>query len=289
MTGLAKPGRCEACHHPGGVEGPAACPGAHYRLERLTPGERRALERDLSLARHIQSSMLPRPELRTAGWEASYHYEPAGLASGDCCDLLPLETGELLFLLGDVMGKGLAASILVAHLQAIFRCLATVPASLAEFAERANRVFARSTDGARYATLVFGRLGHSGEVELVNAGHCPPILLRDGHAATIAATGLPLGLFARSPYAVSHRRLAPGDSLVLYTDGVTESGSGTGEEYGTERLRCAALAHAQRPAREILDACLADLTAFRGAARREDDRREDDRTMLVLRRVSASQ
>lgn len=277
-------GLCETCHEAIEADRLAADPLVRFCLDHLTPGEQRALQQDLDLTWRIQSSLLPRPELRTDGWEASFHYEPAGPASGDCCDLLPLENGELFFLLGDVMGKGLSASMLMAHLQAIFRSLATVPVPLAEFAERANRVFAQSTGGIRYATLVFGRLRGSGEVGLVNAGHCPPILLRAGRASTIAPTGLPLGLFTGAPYAASSLKLTPGDSLLLYTDGVTESRNPSGEEYGPERLELAALAHERRPGREILDACLADLKTFQ-----RDPRREDDQTILILKRVVAGQ
>lgn len=283
-TSLATLGRCEGCPEPVDPERLAADSLAGYCLNRLTPREQRALEQDLDLAWSIQSSLLPRPQLRTDEWEASYHYEPAGPASGDCCDLLPLENRELFFLVGDVMGKGLAASMLMAYLQAIFRSLAGVPASLTEVAERANRVFAQSTGGVRYATLVFGRLRSSGEAELVNAGHCPPILLRNGRASTIAPTGLPLGLFTAVEYSSSSVRLAPGDSLVLYTDGVTESRDPAGEEYGAERLEVAALGHEHRPGREILDACLTDLKTFRRGTHTKDDQ-----TLLILKRVVAGQ
>jgi sigma-B regulation protein RsbU (phosphoserine phosphatase) len=273
-------GLCETCHEPIEPERLAADPLVRYCIDHLTPGEQRALQEDLDLTARIQADLLPRPELRRDGWEASYHYEPLGPASGDCCDLLPLDDGGLFFLLGDVMGKGLAASMLMAHLQAIFRSLATAPIPLADLAERANRVFTQSTASVRFATLVFGRLHPSGEVELVNAGHCPPILIREGRTSTTSPTGLPFGLFTGAAYESSRSRLAPDDALLLYTDGVTEATNDAGEEYGAERLEEVARDCSRRLGREIVAACLDNVSAFRGAAAREDDQ-----TLLVLKRV----
>jgi sigma-B regulation protein RsbU (phosphoserine phosphatase) len=272
-------GLCETCHDAIEPDRIAADPLTRYCLDHLTPGEQRALQQDLDLAWRVQAGLLPRPELRAGGWEACYRYEPAGPAGGDCCDLLPLENGDVLFMLGDVMGKGLAASMLMAHLQAIFRSLATVSLPVAELAERANRVFCQSTTGSHYATVVLGRLNASGTVELVNAGHCPPVIVRGGRASTIAPTGLPFGLFTGTPYSSTPVQMGQGDALLLYTDGLTETRNAEGEEYGADRLELLALAHAGRSGRDIVRHCLEGLAVFRGAARREDDQ-----TILVLKR-----
>jgi serine phosphatase RsbU (regulator of sigma subunit) len=130
---------------------------------------RRALEDDLDLAARIQGGLLPKPG-RFAGWEAGYHYQPAGVVSGDYCDLIGHGdgTGELVFLVGDVSGKGVAAAMLVSHLHAMFQSLIGVGMPVECLVERANQ---------------------HGELELCNAGHCPPLVVRDGEGMAVEAAG----------------------------------------------------------------------------------------------------
>lgn len=276
-------GLCDTCHDPIEADRLAANPLTRFCLDHLTPAEQKALEQDLDLAAKIQSQLLPSRELVVDGWEASYHYEPHGPAGGDCCDLLPQESGDLHILLGDVMGKGLAASMLMAHLQAIFRSLAMLAMPIPELMARANRVFAQSTGGSTFATLFYGRAHPTGELEYCNAGHCPPLVSRQGHVESLQPTGLPLGLFAGAPYASASLRLAPGELLLLYTDGVSEARSADGHDYGTRRLERLMKTLVSRPGRELVAASLADLDAFRGPARSEDDV-----TLLVLLRTTRS-
>ena len=277
-------GLCETCGDPVEPERLAGDPLLRHCLDHLTPRERRALEQDLQLTWRIQSTLLPERELRAGSWEATSHYEPAGPASGDCCDVVPLDDGELFFLLGDVSGKGLAASMLMSHLQAIFRSLVSLRLPLQEMVERANRLFCESvgTGSGRYATIACGRAHGSGRVDLCNAGHCPPLQVRGGELASVAPTGLPLGLFGSSPYEVSTLDLGPGGGLLIYTDGLTESTNRGGEEYGADRVAGVLRAHASRPGREIVKACLDDVGAFRGNAAQADDL-----TVLFLRHLAA--
>ncbi|NIN68048.1 MAG: SpoIIE family protein phosphatase, partial [Anaerolineae bacterium] len=182
----------------------------------LTPDQQRALQQDLDLASRIQTQLLPSKNLSLGGWEACYHYEPAGPVSGDYCDLVSPETegGDLFFLLGDVSGHGVAASMLMAHLHAMFHSLIAVGLSADQLVERANRIFCESTISADYATLVCGRAGKSGEVEVCNAGHCPPLLVQGGEITGMDATGLPVGIFSSAEYSVQKVQLARGDSLL---------------------------------------------------------------------------
>jgi sigma-B regulation protein RsbU (phosphoserine phosphatase) len=169
----------------------------------------------LQLARRIQSALLPQNRLAFAGWESHYHYEPAGLVSGDHCDLVESRTGYLYFLLGDVSGKGVAASILTGHLHAMFRALITAGLPLDELLTRSNALFCESTMPTSYATLVCGRADAAGCIEMSNAGHCPPLVIGRSGARAIEANGLPLGLFPNSEYGVQKIALDPGDSLLL--------------------------------------------------------------------------
>jgi len=173
-TGSA--GICEVCNEM--IEDDAAKdPIARFCLDCLNAKEQRALQHDLDNVSLVQYSLLPTQDLSVDGWRAYYHYEAAGPVSGDYCDLVSNETGDLFFLLGDVSGKGIAASMLMAHLHAIFRSLITLDLPVDQLVERANQVFANCTLPAYYATLVCGRARRSGAIELCNAGHCPPLLI----------------------------------------------------------------------------------------------------------------
>jgi sigma-B regulation protein RsbU (phosphoserine phosphatase) len=275
-------GLCEVCHDPIEAERLMADPLVCACLDHLNSDERRALERDLELASHIQRGLLPRPELRFDGWEITYHYEPVGLVSGDYCDVVQPETegGDFFFLLGDVSGKGVAASMLMSHLHAIFRSLLAMGLPVNQLVEHANRIFCESTMSAQYATLVCGRAGRSGEVEVCNAGHCPPLLVHGGEVTNLEATGLPIGLFSSGLYSVKRVHLAPGDSLLLYTDGLSEAQDLSRAEYGAERLsRLVKERHAHAPP-AMIRACLEDMAAFRSGAPKTDDL-----TIMMIRRV----
>jgi sigma-B regulation protein RsbU (phosphoserine phosphatase) len=273
-------GLCEVCQGPIEEDRLRADPLLHYCVEDLTPQGRRALQRDLDLARRIQTELLPVTPLAHAGWEAHHHYEPMGPVGGDCCDLA-VQGDDLYFLLGDVAGKGVAVSMLMAHLQAMFRSLVVLHPPVVELLERMNRLFCESTGTSRYATLVCGRARSSGDLELANAGHCPALHLRGDEVTALPADGPPVGLFGSSPYAVRALHLSPGDSLVLYTDGASEARNPAGAEYGIERLRQAARAGRARGGADLLRSCLEDLSAHRHAAPRQDDL-----TLLVLQRTA---
>ena len=229
-------GLCEVCHEPVETERLIADPLTRFCLGDLTPNQQRALEEDLELASQIQTGLLPPPAQKIDGWDVCYHYEPAGAVSGDYCDLIKGEDQSLHFVLGDVSGKGVAASMLMAHLHAMFRTLTSINLPLEQMVARASRVFCESTLPTQYATLVCGRASTSGEVELCNAGHLPPLLIQEGKVTSIAATGLPVGVFSSETFTVSRVQMHAGDTLFLYTDGLSESLDGLGNEYGADRL-----------------------------------------------------
>ncbi|MGA2482100.1 MAG: PP2C family protein-serine/threonine phosphatase [Candidatus Acidiferrales bacterium] len=236
----------------------------------LTEEEQRALERDLELAARIQRALLPRNDLAPAGWRVRYHYEPAGLVSGDYCDLLETRDG-LLFLLGDVSGKGVAASMLMSHLHATFRSLTDAGLPLEQMVNVANRIFCESTLAGQFATLVVGHAARDGAVEFVSAGHLPVLHVHDASATPNAASGVPLGMFADVRFPVQRLSLLPGDTLLLYTDGLTEAENPHGEEYGIDRLQGLAARHHGNAPERLLAECLADLRNFSGGSKRTDD------------------
>ena len=277
-------GQCAVCHTEIAADDLLANPTASYCLCELSPERQRALERDLALAWHVQAALLPPPDIALPGWQAHYRYIPNGPVSGDYCDLVVAnEDGTgLYFMLGDVSGKGVAASLLMAHLNASLRASARAGLAPQVALAEADRLLAESTLTSHYATLVCGRARASGEVEIANAGHCPPLVVRsNGCIESLESAGLPLGLSVSTPsgarYAAETVRLGDGDSLVLYTDGVTEAANAHDAEYGTERLsRVLSRCGGQSP-RELVTRCLSDVSSFLvGGAL------SDDLTMLAL-------
>lgn len=256
-------------------------PMMRYCLCDLSPAEQKSLEHDLELATRIQSALLPDPDLRTDRWEAHYRYEPAGPVSGDYCDfwVLPEGDGSVFFAIGDVSGKGVAASLLMAHLQSAFRSLPGTGLPLTELVARVNRQLMAASIPTHYATLVAGRAHRDGRVDLVNAGHCLPIVVRAHGVEAIPSTGLPVGLFADRPYDAAHVDLAAGDALVLYTDGLSEARCADGAEYGQEGIERHLLGRRDPTARQLVHALRGDLTEFLGTGSRSDDL-----TILALRR-----
>ena len=273
-------GLCEVCHDPVEIDRLIADPLVRFCIDHLSPREQRALEDDLALAARIQRELLPKADMRVDGWEISYVYHPARVVSGDYCDLINSTDGALFFMLGDVSGKGVAASMLMAHLHALYRSLVLTGLSLASLMERASRVFCESTLPTHYATLVGGRAEPSGEIEICNAGHPPPLVVTRDGVSDIEATGLPVGLFCEERFSTVRVRLAPDDALLLYTDGVSEARDAAGAEYGRERLGRLLASCYRQPAADVMRMCLEDLRTFRGGMAATDDL-----TLMVVRRA----
>jgi sigma-B regulation protein RsbU (phosphoserine phosphatase) len=273
-------GICEVCHDSVESERLIADPLTRVCIDHLTPSQQRALEEDLELASQIQTGLLPQPSQKIDGWEVAYHYEPAGPVSGDYCDLIRGEDNALHFVLGDVSGKGVAASMLMAHLHAMFRTLTSINLPLEQMVERASRVFCESTLPTQYATLACGRANTSGEVEICNAGHLPPLLIQEGRVTSIAATGLPVGVFCSESFTVNRVHMSKGDTLFLYTDGLSESLDGTGNEYGPERLAKLLNENNHLPANSIVSLCRQELFTFA-----EGRPPRDDLTLMAIRRT----
>ncbi len=243
-------GYCEACGGPIEPDRLLADPLLRRCLDHLSAEERRGLERDLELAARIQTALLPPRDLRAFGWDIAYHFEPVGHVGGDYCDVIAGGAGQdgLVFLLGDVSGKGVAASLLMSNLHATFRSLTPAGSSIEDLMARANRLFCQSTLTDHYATLVCGHLSASGECQIATAGHWPPLVRRGGRVEPLNAGGFALGIFCQSQYQGQAVRLDPGDLLVLYTDGVTEASDGGVASTGPNGSRSSSPAWPRVPA-----------------------------------------
>jgi len=272
-------GLCLECHESVEQERLLADPLVRYCLDHLTQPERTALQRDLDLACKVQRNLLPQNGLSVGGWETSYHFAPVGAVSGDYCDLIPCD-GQLLFLLGDVSGKGVAASMMMAQLHALFRSLAGMSLPLDQIVAHVNRILCESALAGQYATLVCGLAKPNGEVEIHNAGHCPVIVAGRGGVFPLESTGLPLGMFVEAKSSATCVQLESGDTLFLYTDGLSEA-SNECDEYGTDRIMTLVRQQAARQPAELIAACIEDLRTFVNGVQRFDDM-----TVLAVRRCA---
>jgi sigma-B regulation protein RsbU (phosphoserine phosphatase) len=276
-------GLCETCDDPVEKDRLELNPLCRFCLDHLDEKERAHHQQDLDLATQIQFQLLPPRNLTIERWETQYRYEPVGAVGGDYCEVSLLSdraSGKqsLFFAVGDVAGKGVAASLLMMHLSAIFRSLLSMDLPLAEVVTRANRLFCESTGPAHYATLVCGRTTPDG-LEICNAGHCPPLLLLHHGTEQSNSNGLPLGIVSGFPYTVTQHTLRDGECVVLYSDGITEATDPTGDDYQHERLTRCLRERIQFGAHAMCDAVLHDLGQFRGT-----NPADDDVTLLVVRR-----
>ncbi|MBL0211859.1 MAG: SpoIIE family protein phosphatase [Holophagaceae bacterium] len=273
-------GLCAVCHDSISIDSMERDPLLKVCLECLSEMERHALERDLQSAAKVQRTLLPPTRIARDGWEAAYLWEPKGLVSGDHVDLILPEQpgGPSHLILGDVAGKGVAASFLQAHLHALFRALAPGGHTLPDLVARANQLFADATSATSYATLLALRLEECGQVAMVNAGHPRPLLADARGVRPVEGGGLPLGLFGTSTYLERTFTLDPGQTLLLYTDGWTE-GEAEDQEFGIGRAAAVLRRSAMLPLPDLLAACRADFEQFLGGASRGDDL-----TLVALRR-----
>ncbi len=246
---------------------------------------RRRLDDEMALARAIQVALYPKVIPEPPGYEIRATNIPSRKVSGDLFQVMTRKEGkECVLMVADVSGKGLGAALLTASLEAL--CAAPLEAGRApdRVFSRVSTLLHRRTTPERYATAVIGVLRpETGTVRYANAGHNPGLLVRrPGTLQRLAATGVPLGMFPEGRYRSETVTLAPGDALVLFTDGIVDARNPEDEEYGIERLERIVVESRLRPARNLAQAIEDDLEAFvRGVPF------ADDRTLVVLRRSPA--
>ena len=243
--------------------------------------DRLSLKRDLEVAREIQLAMLPDGTWAAPGVEASGLTRPANTVGGDFYDILPRSDGRVLVALGDVAGKASPAALLMALFLAMLRTLVDEELPLAELARRLNIQVSKHAPPSRFITLFMGLFDpRTGELEFINAGQTPPLLLRAGGSVERLSTGgVALAMFEGSTYEPGFARLDPGDALIMYSDGITEAESPAGlmfEEFGLE---------AAVRATPGVSAAVLGRAVFRAVDdHRHGERLADDLTVLVLSR-----
>ena len=245
-------------------------------------GQQTDLDRDLAEATHAQSHLLPRHLLPVHGFDCAATTLAARGVGGDFYDLLATGAGRVAAVLGDVSGKGTAAGLVASSVQARLHTAARHASAEPEalLADINGDVYL-TTDGARYATLVFVQLDTtSGALACVNAGHLPALLARAGGPIdALSSTGPAIGMLPAATFTVHHTRLDAGDLLVCYSDGVTEALDEADEEFGTERLESLVRAGISSSAAALCRAIIDAVQAHRGSRQRQDDV-----TVMVIRR-----
>ena len=245
--------------------------------------ENRRLEEELAIASNIQSLLFPKSLPTIEGYELAARSTPTRHVGGDYYDTIELGDGRVLIAIADVSGKGVPAALLMSNVQASLRALAGPTMDLAANAGKISEIIYTNTDFNKYATFFYGILDPSSHAFVyTNAGHNPPILLRaSGESETLDAGGLPVGLMPGSTYDYGTVTIGAGDTLVMYTDGVTEASNTADEEYGEQRLLDLARVGSQGAALVFLDSVYDDVFAFAAGMPQGDDI-----TMVVLKRFA---
>jgi phosphoserine phosphatase RsbU/P len=228
---------------------------------------------ELNLARDIQMSLVPSVALARGPWEVHGTVVPARQVGGDYYDYFPLGDGRFGITIADVSGKGVPAALLMSNVQASLRAFCNGDREITEAIRQVNRSVARSAAGGKFITLFYGEVDYErGVLRFTNAGHNYPMLRRrDGSIEELTEGGLLLGLFDDAEYERGEVAFAPGDALLLYSDGISEATDSRGNQFGEDRLRTIWQSCCALPSGEIIGCLLKDVEQFRGSAGQSDD------------------
>jgi serine phosphatase RsbU (regulator of sigma subunit) len=247
----------------------------------LEVADRLSLKNDLEIARDIQQAMLPSGLYDAPGVQTVGFSRPANTVGGDFYDILPLDDGRLVVAVGDVAGKGSPAALLMALLLAMLRTLVEEKLEPAELVTRLNVQVTRHTPGTRFITLFYAVFDpRTGELTYVNAGHTPPLLLRnDGSIERLTAGGIALGMFAHSTYETGHATIQPDELVATYSDGITEAENPKGQPFDESGLESTLRANRDLEISAVGKAVVRAVELYTA-----DTRLADDLTILLLRR-----
>ena len=245
--------------------------------------EKQKLEKEMAVAREIQRGLLPESDPVVSGWDIAGVNIPCLTVGGDYYDYMECSGGRLGVTIADVSGKGTGPALLMASVQASLRALSPLgDLPLDELFSRLNAMVFRSTESNKYVTIFYGLLDPAtGELQYVNAGHVYPLLFRRTGQAVPLSDGSPaIGLFPEIDVSVGRVTVDAGESMVLYTDGLSEARNPAGEEFEEKGILSAVREVASLPAREIVGKLVSGIRLFAAEAGLIDDL-----TLVVLRRL----
>src|SRR5579875_1116634 len=249
------------------------------RLYEQVARDEARMERDLNAARRLQSALLPAVPGRQYGLDIAARVVSSRELCGDMYDFLAHGTGDLDIVLGDVSGKGSAAALYGAAAVGILRSLAPQHLAPSKMLQKLNQVIGERRIEGRFMTMCFLAWSPAEHVlRIANAGQEQPLIFQSGKCEKIPLTGFPVGMFDGSTYDEMRLALAPGDTLVLYSDGISDTQNPAGEFYGWRRMCEVIEANAGFSSVDLADKLLADVDRFSGGAHAFDDR-----TLVVLK------
>ncbi|MFP4322474.1 MAG: SpoIIE family protein phosphatase [Anaerolineales bacterium] len=241
--------------------------------------------RELETAHGIQKSFLPEHVPEVLGWEIAAYWEPMSNVAGDFYDFRVLPDGRLVAAIADVSGKGIPAALLMAMCVTLLRFGLTLGLTPRELIANANHALIEQQRSRMFATLFIAYITpEDGQVAYVSAGHNPPLLYRaqTGACDLLSAAGVAVGIFKAAQYEQKSAQMAPGDILVMYTDGITEIINEAEEEFGEERLQTLICDHASASPSEIVARIREAVHGFSGSPARFDDE-----TLVIIKRQTA--
>ncbi len=252
-----------------------------YRVQLELRASRHELARkeaELNFALEVQQALFPKQFPVDQSLEFSAVCVPARGIGGDYYDVLQRRDGRLAFAIADISGKGISAAILMSNVHAVLQTLYDAGHPAGELCSQLNRHLYRVTEGTKFATAFYAEWSERDRcLTYVNAGHPTPILLGSCSGQLLETGGPPLGIFPETDFEVGRLDLQPGDMIVLYSDGITEAGQGSGKEFGAARLEATVKQHLERPLDEIRQHVLKAVRDWSG------DEVEDDMTLLIVR------
>jgi serine phosphatase RsbU (regulator of sigma subunit)/anti-sigma regulatory factor (Ser/Thr protein kinase) len=252
------------------------------RLQQVEVRERERLEQELRVASVIQQTLLPQSVPEPPGWKLSAHYQPAREVGGDFYDFLDLPDGRLGLVVGDVTDKGVPAALVMATTRAILRSAAERLVSPGHVLQRANELLYPDIPAKMFVTCLYAVLDpKDGRLQVANAGQDLPFLRNEEGIQELRATGMPLGLMPGMTYEQEEIVVKPGDSVLMYSDGLVEAHDEHREMFGLPRLTGLVRDHEGGPA--LIEFLLGELSEFTG----KDAIQEDDVTMVTLQRIDA--
>jgi len=240
--------------------------------------EKTRLEQELKIAAEIQQALMPEGERRGGFFEATGTSVPCRAIGGDFFEYLDLPDGRLGFALGDVSGKGTPAALLTAMVQGMFTVQAAASSGPAEALAQINQALKRRSVESRFVTMFYGIVGADGTLCYCNAGHNPPVLVKKDCVARLETGGMILGLFDFAKYDQECVQMEQGDTLVVFSDGISEAQDTAGEEYGDDRLISCLTANRGRTPAGMREALLTSVRTFTAGASQTDDM-----TLLIVR------
>lgn len=245
--------------------------------------EKEKIEQEIIVAASIQQRILPESLPNIKGYDVAGINIPSKEVGGDYYDCVDLGKGKYALIIADVSGKGIGAALLVSTLDASLYSYLQFDIPLTEMADRLNKLIYKSSPSDKYITFFIAVLdSKTGELDIVNAGHNPILLLRkNGMLEKINAGGVGLGMFDFGiPFAGQKSVMNSGDRLFLYTDGIPEAMNENEEEYSDEKMINFFTSHSDKPAKEFIDFIVKDVKTYAGTAQQSDDI-----TALILKRI----